>query len=126
MDDLSNKLADLPLLPRNNEGPVFAEPWQAQAFAVVVDLIESGKIEQTEWASRLGGVFKEAEARGEVDTGQRYYDHWLTALERFVVEKKLTGWDDLAQERETIQANDHHRREDQLGHDHDHDHDHEH
>ncbi len=110
----SNKFADLPLLPRNDEGPVFAEPWQAQAFAVVVELTETGQLTREEWAERLGAVFREAEERGEYDTGQHYYDHWLTTLERLVVEKGLTGWDDLAAERETIRANDHHRREHQL------------
>ena len=114
----SSKLRDLPLLPRGDDGPVFAEPWQAQAFAVVVELTESGTLTREEWADRLGAVFREAEERGEVDTGERYYDHWLTALERLVVEKKLTGWEELTQERETIRAQDHHRRQDQLEGDH--------
>lgn len=116
----TDQLANLPLLPRDNEGPVFAEPWQAQAFAVVVELIKSGRLTQKEWADRLSAVFKEVEDRGEFDTGERYYDHWLTALERMVVETKLTGWEDLATERETIRENDHHRREDQRGHSHEH------
>jgi nitrile hydratase accessory protein len=109
-----NDLADLPLLPRDDDGPVFSEPWQSQAFAVVVELIEAGTITREEWADRLGAVFKEAEARGEYDTGLRYYDHWLTALERVVVEKDLAGWEDLSKEGETIRENDHHRREHQL------------
>jgi nitrile hydratase accessory protein len=111
----SSKLANLPLLPRDDKGPVFAEPWQAHAFAVVVELIDSGKLTQKEWAARLGAVFREAEERGDFDTGKRYYEHWLAALERLVVEKKLTGWEDLAKEREMIRAEDHHRREEQLG-----------
>jgi nitrile hydratase accessory protein len=110
----SNELADLPLLPRDEAGPVFAEPWQAQAFAVVVELTEAGTITREEWADRLGAVFKEAEARGEYDTGQRYYDHWLAALERIVVDKNLAAWEDLTQEGETIRENDHHRRQHQL------------
>ena len=110
----SNELADLPLLPRDEAGPVFAEPWQAQAFAVVVELTEAGTITREEWADRLGAVLKEAEARGEYDTGQRYYDHWLTALERIIVDKNLAGWEDLTQEGETIRENDHHRRQHQL------------
>lgn len=121
---IENELARLPLLPRDAEGPVFAEPWQAQSFAMVVELIRSGSITQKEWSERLGAAFREAEAQGERHTGERYYDHWLTALERLVVEKKLAGWDDLASEKETLRANDHHRREDQLGHGHSHDHDH--
>ena len=111
----ANALADLPLLPRDDDGPVFAEPWQAQAFAVVVELTEAGTITREEWAERLGAVLKEAEDRGEYDTGARYYDHWLTALERLVVDKNLAGWEDLAKEGESIRDNDHHRREHQLG-----------
>lgn len=113
-----NELADLPLLPRNVDGPVFAEPWQAQAFAVVVQLTETGTITREEWADRLGAVFKEAEARGEYDTGKRYYDHWLTALEQLVVDKDLAAWEDLTKEGETIREHDHHNREHQLGHEH--------
>ena len=111
-------LAALPLLPCDEEGPVFAEPWQAQAFAVIVKLTETGKITWKEWANRLGTVFREAEQRGEFDTGQRYYEHWLIALERLTVEKNLMKWEDLAEERERIRASDHHRREDQLKHSH--------
>ena len=118
----SGKLATLPLLPRDAVGPVFSEPWQAQAFAAVVELIESGQLTQREWAERLGVVFREAEERGEVDTGKRYYEHWLTALERLAVEKKLAAPEELVQERETIRANDHHRREEQMGHGHGHSH----
>ena len=110
----ANDLANLPLLPRDDDGPVFAEPWQAQAFAVVVELTESGKITREEWAERLGAVLKEAEGRGEYDTGDRYYDHWLTALERVVVDKDLAGWDDLKNEGEHIREHDHHNREHQL------------
>ena len=108
------KLADLPLLPRDESGPVFAEPWQAQAFAVVVGLTEAGRISVQEWADHLGAVLEEAEARGEYDTGRHYYDHWLTALERLIVAKNLAGWDELKREGETIREDDHHRREAQL------------
>ncbi len=110
----SNDLADLPLLPRDDDGPVFAEPWQAQAFAVVVELTEAGTITREEWAERLGAVLKEAEERGEYDTGERYYDHWLTALERVVVDKNLAGREDLDKEGESIREHDHHNREHQL------------
>ena len=111
-------LADLPLLPRDEEGPVFEEPWQAQAFAVVVELIDSGQVTRTEWAEALGAALRAAEARGEYDTGTRYYDHWLAALESLVVAKRLAGRDELGSEKAEISANDHHRREHQLGHDH--------
>ena len=111
-------LVDLPLMPCDDDGPVFAEPWQAQAFAAVVELIESETVTRDEWAERLGATLKEAEARGEVDTGTRYYDHWLDTLEKLVLDKGLAGPEDLDREREEIEANDHHRREHQLGHEH--------
>jgi len=114
----ANELANLPLLPRDDDGPVFAEPWQAQAFAVVVELTEAGKITREEWAERLGAVLKEAEERGEYDTGKRYYDHWLIALERVIVDKNLVGMDELTKEGEHIREHDHHNREHQLGHEH--------
>lgn len=107
-------LAELELLPRDESGPVFAEPWQAQAFAVIVKLTEAGRLTWKEWAERLGAVLREAEERGEFDTGQRYYEHWLTAVERLVVEKNLAGLEELAEEGEAIRENDHHRREHQL------------
>ncbi len=109
-----NQLADLPLLPRDADGPVFAEPWQAQAFAVVVELMEAGTLTRQEWAELLSAVLKEAEDRGETDTGERYYDHWLTALERVVVGKNLARWEDLSEESKSIREHDHHRREQQL------------
>jgi nitrile hydratase accessory protein len=111
-------LAELPLLPRDDDGPVFAEPWQAQAFAMVAGLIDSQMVSREEWAERLGAVLKEAEERGEYDTGVHYYDHWLVALEGLVVEKGFAGLQELTKEKEEIAANDHHRREHQLGHEH--------
>jgi len=112
------ELADLPLLPRDGDGPVFEEPWQAQAFAVVVELMESGDLSREEWADALGAALKEAEDNGEYDTGERYYDHWLNALERLAVDKKMAGWQELADEKKDIADNDHHRREHQLHHEH--------
>jgi nitrile hydratase accessory protein len=113
------ELSDLPLLPRDEEGPVFEEPWQAQAFAVVVKLNEAGLITWKEWAQCLGSVFQEAESRGEYDTGKRYYEHWLTALERFAREKNLAQSDELEREEEEILAR-------FIEHTHEHEHEHEH
>ena len=114
----TNPMAELPLMPRDGDGPVFAEPWQAQAFAVVVELIESEKVTRTEWAERLGAVLKSAEDDGQYDAATHYYDHWLTALEQLIVEKDLAEWNELTSEKQTISDNDHHRREHQLDHEH--------
>ena len=86
----SERLAALPRLPRDEGGPVFAEPWQAQAFALAVKLSEAGHFTWKEWAAALAGELENAAHRGEPDDGSHYYDHWLAALERLVTAKGLT------------------------------------
>ena len=85
----SERLASLPRLPRDEEGPVFAEPWQAQAFALAVKLSEQGHFTWMEWAAALADELKATASRGEPDDGSRYYEHWLAALERLVTAKGL-------------------------------------
>ena len=84
------KLAALPRLPRDEGGPVFAEPWQAQAFALAVKLSEHGHFTWKEWATALAYELKVAASRGEPDDGSHYYEHWLAALERLVAAKGLS------------------------------------
>jgi len=84
------RLAALPRLPLDEGGPVFAEPWQAQALALAVQLTEAGHFTWTEWAATLAAELKAAANRGEPDDGSRYYEHWLAALERLVAAKGLT------------------------------------
>ncbi len=75
---------------RNEDaGPVFAEPWQAQAFAMAVTLSEAGHFTWREWTAALAAELKAAEARGEAGDGSQYYRHWLAALERLAGEKGL-------------------------------------
>jgi nitrile hydratase accessory protein len=82
--------SNLPSLPRDEGGPVFAEPWQAQAFALAVRLSAQGHFTWTEWAAALAAELKSAAERGERDDGSRYYEHWLAALERLVSVKGLS------------------------------------
>jgi nitrile hydratase accessory protein len=83
--------AALPQLPRDDNGPVFAEPWQAQAFALAVKLCEQGHFTWKEWAAALAEEIRAASDRGEPDDGSRYYHYWLTALERLVAAKDLSN-----------------------------------
>lgn len=73
------------------EEPVFAEPWQAQAFALAVKLSEAGQFTWSEWSAALAAELAEASRRGEPDDGSRYYHHWLAALERLVAAKQLVA-----------------------------------
>lgn len=95
-----NRLSDLPRLPQDEGGPVFAEPWQAQAFALAVKLSEQGHFTWTEWAATLAAELKAAADRGEPDDGSHYYEHWLAALERLVTARGLTSPSELLERRD--------------------------
>ena len=80
----------VPSIPCDAEGPVFREPWEAQAFAMTLHLYDRGLFAWPEWAAILGDEIKKAQAAGDPDTGETYYRHWLAALERIVAEKGVT------------------------------------
>ena len=61
----------------------FAEPWEAEAFALAVALQERGVWTAAEWAEALG-----AEIARSPDAP--YYRQWLAALEGLVAAKGLT------------------------------------
>ncbi len=91
-----NPARPLPGQPRDEAGPVFKEPWEAQAFALALELHEAGHFTWSEWAEALGAEIKAAQARGDPDLGDTYYRHWLAALERLAAEKGLVPAGDLA------------------------------
>ena len=74
-------------LPRDDDGPVFREPWEAQAFAMALSLHERGLFTWKEWAAALADEIKIAQAGGDPDTGTTYYRHWLATLEKMVARK---------------------------------------
>jgi nitrile hydratase accessory protein len=77
----------VPSIPCDAEGPVFREPWEAQAFAMTLALYDRKLFTWPEWAAILGDEIKRAQAAGDPDTGETYYHHWLRALERIIAEK---------------------------------------
>src|SRR5277367_1522551 len=77
----------VPGIPRDLDGPVFREPWEAHAFAMALALQERGLFTWPEWAATLADEIKRAQAEGDPDTGDTYYRHWLAALERLAAEK---------------------------------------
>ncbi|MCP3469875.1 nitrile hydratase accessory protein [Bradyrhizobium sp. CCGUVB1N3] len=83
--------AAVPSIPRDDDGPVFRAPWEAQAFAMALTLHERGVFTWSEWASALAEEIKRAQAAGDPDTGETYYLHWLATLERLVASKGVTS-----------------------------------
>jgi nitrile hydratase accessory protein len=99
--DAARRAADaVPSIPRDREGPVFREPWEAQAFAMALALHARGLFTWSEWAAALGAEIKRAQAAGDPDTGETYYRHWLATLERMVAEKGVTNGAVLARTRD--------------------------
>ena len=81
----------VPSIPSDDKGPVFREPWEAQAFAMALALNQRGLFKWSEWAATLGAEIKRAQAAGDPDSGDTYYRHWLAALERLVAEKGVAS-----------------------------------
>jgi nitrile hydratase accessory protein len=90
-------LGALPALPRDDGGPVFRAPWEAQAFAMTLALNARGVFTWREWAEALGAELATAAAHGEPDDGTHYYEHWLAALEKLVAARNVIAEHELEQ-----------------------------
>jgi nitrile hydratase accessory protein len=86
-------------IARDTQGPVFREPWEAQAFAMALALYDRGLFTWLEWAAILAEEIRRAQAAGDPDTGETYYRHWLNALESVVAAKGVTDAQTLARYR---------------------------
>ena len=100
-------MTSLPRLPDTSTTPdtvdrpngaqaVFAEPWQAQAFAMTLQLHQRGLFSWPEWAAALAAQISSAQATGDADLGDTYYSHWLAALESLVAAKGASSAAELA------------------------------
>lgn len=89
-------------IPTDEEGPVFSEPWQAQVFALAINLHRRGCFSWSEWTECLGHELAESTAEGDV---RSYYECWLAALEHLVDAKSLIPFTELMQRGEQIAAN---------------------
>jgi nitrile hydratase accessory protein len=85
----------LPDLPRDAAGPIFREPWEAQAFAMALALHERGLFTWSEWAAALAEQIAAAQRAGDADRGDTYYHHWLATLERLVAAKGASSAEEL-------------------------------
>ncbi len=78
--------------PSVKDAPVFAEPWQAQAFALTLALHEKGLFSWSEWAQALSAEVGKPDAAQD---GSDYYERWLVALERLLVSKGIAAKPDI-------------------------------
>jgi len=100
LEELAQAAAAVAPIPRDQEGaPVFAAPWEAQAFAITLALHERGLFTWSEWAAALAGEIRKARQAGDPDDGSTYYGYWLAAIERLVAEKGIASEPALAARR---------------------------
>ncbi len=98
--EIARVAAEAAPIPRGEDGgPVFREPWEAQAFALALAVHERGLFTWSEWAQALSQEIQRAEAEGDPGDGLTYYRHWLSAIERLVAAKGVTSADALAERR---------------------------
>lgn len=90
----------VPGIPRDADGPVFREPWEAQAFAMALALHARGLFSWTEWTETLADEIRRAQASGDPDHGETYYRHWLATLERLVATKGIASTQTLNRTRD--------------------------
>ena len=101
-------MTDFLYQPKDADGPVFKAPWEATAFGLVLALHKAGAFTWAEWASYLTGAIESAQASGDADIGDTYYEHWLAALECITSDKGLTNPEMLAERKQ--KAHEEHQR----------------
>jgi nitrile hydratase accessory protein len=72
---------------REGRRVVFAEPWQARAFAIAVQASRQGCFTWSEWTHALSRELQRASGTDPQSAGAQYYDCWLTALQSLLVAK---------------------------------------
>jgi nitrile hydratase accessory protein len=76
-------------LPRRNGELVFDAPWQGRAFGMALAVVERLGLPWREFQERLIAAIG-------AYPGAPYYDCWLAALERLVLEHGVVSAEDLA------------------------------
>lgn len=82
-------------LPRDENGPVFDRPWQAQAFALTVELYKNGRFTWPEWVEIFSEEIKRSPALPGESVNDAYYRQWIAALEKMATSRNLVTEGDL-------------------------------
>jgi nitrile hydratase accessory protein len=85
-------------------GPAFAEPWQAEAYAMAQTLMESGGIAASDWAAAFGAALRKAADRGAADDSETYYAALVEALISVLVGEGRLDAEDIARRVEDWRA----------------------
>lgn len=90
-------------LPRDEGGPVFQAPWEAQAFALTLSMHAAGAFTWREWAGALASELA-IDAAPEGGDGRSYFESWLAAIERLMAAKGIVSVNDMERRAEEWRA----------------------
>jgi len=74
-------------LPRKNGELVFSAPWEGRVFAMAIALHGEGTYPWEEFRHRLIAEVNSADCKS--GAGSDYYEHWLAAFEKLLLEKGI-------------------------------------
>jgi nitrile hydratase accessory protein len=105
VDDVVSGMFGNAALPRQNGELVFQAPWESRAFGVAVALHQQRFYSWDEFRSALVTAI----AAAEPDDGDRYYEHWLNALENVLIDRGILDAGEFAKRAgELAELDEHH------------------
>jgi nitrile hydratase accessory protein len=78
------------------EDPVFAEPWQAQAFAMTMQLSQRGAFTWGDWVEAFSTEIRTHPTQPGEDNTVAYYRQWLAALETILTARGLSTAEEIS------------------------------
>ena len=103
--------------PCEGANPVFRQPWEAKAFAMVVIMNAKGLFPWKVWVDHLSAVIAEAAEEDPDEDGSRYYYHWLAALERVLEDRGISTPIEITEREDEVVAHVNHHHHEQKQHD---------
>jgi nitrile hydratase accessory protein len=89
-----------PDMPGDADGPVFLEPWHAEAFSLAVALHRQGAFSWSEWVEHFSTTLRDVPAAPGETVEAAYYRRWLLALETISARKRLASAAEMAERKE--------------------------
>ena len=106
---IANDISGPAAIPRRNGEPVFNEPWESRIFGAAVALCERGLFAWDEFRERLIAEIAKAEKQANLapQAPSTYYERFLSALERLLIDKGICAKEDIEQYEGEEAAEDH-------------------
>jgi nitrile hydratase accessory protein len=92
----ASMLGQMDAPPRSNGELLFQRAWEGRAFGMAIALSKTGHYEWDDFRTELISSIAEWEnGRGNDDAEWDYYQRWLLALERLLIDANLLNYQEL-------------------------------